>query len=64
MDMEKLKSLRKFYEGKSHDEPGGSMFRVYDRAEHMGNWWGRSLHELRIFLNSKHITFTRIEALI
>ncbi len=61
--MDMIKSLIKFYEGKSHEPAGGEMFRVYDRAAYLGNWWGRSDGELRIYLVGKGITFTRVEGL-
>ncbi len=57
-------SLIKFYEGKSHEPRGGEMFRVYNRIEHVGNWWGRSKDELRIYLIGKSIRFTRIDSFL
>ncbi len=58
-----MKSLTKFYEGKSHEPAGGRMFRVFDRAAYVGNWWGMSDGELRIYLVGKGVRFTRIEGL-
>ena len=62
--MDMTKSLFKFYEGKAHEPEGGQIFKVYNRAAYLGNWWGRSEGELRIYLVGKEVRFTRIEALI